>query len=62
MLSDAIRLAGHLGENRVRVSLEVWPGMFHVWHMFQAELAEGREAIANVAVFLSQAVEKASAA
>jgi hypothetical protein len=36
--------------------------MFHVWHMFQAELAEGREAIANVAVFLSQAVEKASAA
>jgi len=62
MLSDAIRLAAHLGKNRVRVSLEVWPGMFHVWHMFHAELAEGREAIGNAAVFLSQAVETASAA
>ena len=27
MLSDAIRLAGHLAENRVRVTLEVWPNM-----------------------------------
>jgi monoterpene epsilon-lactone hydrolase len=62
MLSDAIRLAAHLGENRVRVSLEVWPGMFHVWHMFHAELAEGREAIANAAAFLERAMTTASAA
>ena len=59
MLSDAIRLAAHLGENRVRVSLEIWPGMFHVWHMFHAELAEGREAIANAAAFLDQAIVSA---
>ncbi|MGO7482877.1 alpha/beta hydrolase [Rhizobium ruizarguesonis] len=57
MLSDAIRLASHLGENRVRVTLEVWPNMFHVWHMFQAELAEGREAIANAAAFLCRAID-----
>ncbi|MGO4834939.1 alpha/beta hydrolase, partial [Rhizobiaceae sp. 2RAB30] len=25
MLSDAMRLAAHLAENRVRTSLEVWP-------------------------------------
>ncbi|KQU16245.1 esterase [Methylobacterium sp. Leaf94] len=61
MLSDAIRLAAHLGENRVRASLEVWPGMFHVWHMFHAELAEGREAIATAAAFLDRAVTAACA-
>jgi acetyl esterase/lipase len=62
MLSDAIRLASHLGENRVRVSLEVWPGMFHVWHMFQSELAEGHQAIENAARFLGQAVSAAHSA
>lgn len=61
MLSDAIRLASHLGENRVRVSLEIWPNMFHVWHMFQAELAEGRAAIGNAATFLKQAIASAQA-
>ncbi len=56
MLSDAIRLAAHLGENRVRVSLEVWPGMFHVWHMFAAILPEGMQALQNAATFLEQAL------
>ena len=56
MLSDAIRLAAHLGENRVRVSLEVWPGMFHVWHMFAAILPEGMQAVKNAALFLDQAI------
>ena len=45
MLSDAIRLAGHLAENRVRVTLEVWPDMFHVWHLFAAVLPEGMQAL-----------------
>ncbi len=56
MLSDAMRLATHLGENRVRVSLEVWPGMFHVWHMFAAILPEGMQALKNAAVFLDRAI------
>jgi len=56
MLSDAMRLATHLGENRVRVSLEVWPGMFHVWHLFAAILPEGMQAVANAALFLDQAI------
>lgn len=30
MLSDAMRLACHLASNRVRTTLEVWPGTFHV--------------------------------
>lgn len=55
MLSDAMRLAQHLAENRVRVSLEVWPGMFHVWHMFAAVLPEGMQALESAAIFLKNA-------
>ncbi|KAF1017103.1 MAG: Monoterpene epsilon-lactone hydrolase [Stenotrophomonas maltophilia] len=60
MLSDAMRLATHLGENRVRVSLEVWPGMFHVWHLFAAILPEGMQAVRNAALFLEQAMASAT--
>ena len=56
MLSDAVRLATHLAENRVRVSLEVWPGMFHVWHMFAAILPEGMQALETAAAFLDSAL------
>ena len=55
MLSDAMRLATHLAENRVRVSLEVWPGMFHVWHKYAATLPEGMQALRNASAFLEQA-------
>ena len=55
MLSDALRLATHLAENRVRVTLEVWPRMFHVWHLFAAILPEGRRALENAAAFLEDA-------
>ncbi|MCI9870434.1 alpha/beta hydrolase [Arthrobacter humicola] len=56
MLSDAVRLAGHLAENRVRVSLDVWPEMFHVWHMHQDRLPEGRKALDDAARFLLEAL------
>ncbi|MEF0943986.1 alpha/beta hydrolase [Rhizobium sp. BR 362] len=56
MLSDAIRLAGHLGENRVRVSLEVWPGMFHVWHLCGGFLPEADGALKNAVTFLETAM------
>ncbi len=55
MLSDAIRLAAHLGESRVRVSLEIWPGMFHVWHLFAGLLPEADQALQNAVVFLEDA-------
>jgi len=57
MLSGAMRLATHLAENRVRTTLEVWPGMFHVWHLFAAILPDGQQAINNAADFLRQAIE-----
>ena len=57
MLSGAMRLATHLAENGVRTTLEVWPGMFHVWHLFAAILPDGQKAINNAADFLRQAIE-----
>jgi epsilon-lactone hydrolase len=62
MLSDAIRLASHLSENRVRTSLEVWPGMFHVWHLFAGILPEADQALRNAARFLDDALMLARAA
>jgi monoterpene epsilon-lactone hydrolase len=45
LLDDALRLAKAAGAADVRVTLEVWPEMIHVWHLFHPELAAGRRAI-----------------
>ncbi|RJT96617.1 alpha/beta hydrolase [Arthrobacter frigidicola] len=57
MLSGAMRLATRLAQHRVRTTLEVWPDMFHVWHLFAAVLPEGQQAIDNAAAFLSQTLQ-----
>ena len=59
MLSDAIRLASHLAENRVRVNLEVWPQMPHAWHFFQSFLPEAEQALRESARFISETVGSA---
>jgi len=51
MMSGAIRLAEHLAEGGVRSTLEVWPNMFHVWHLFAAILDEGQQAIDAISQF-----------
>jgi len=56
MLSDAIRLASNLGEARVRTTLEVWPGMFHVWHLLAGILPEADRALRNAIRFLEDAL------
>ena len=45
LLDDALRLARAAGAADVRVDLEIWPEMIHVWHLFHPELAAGRRAI-----------------
>lgn len=60
MLSDAMRLATHLGDNRVRVNLEVWPGMFHAWHFYATILPEAMQAMENSVAFMKQALLNAS--
>jgi acetyl esterase/lipase len=54
MLSGAITLAQRLAEQRVRTTLEVWPGMFHVWHSFAGHMAEADEALDNAVAFLER--------
>jgi monoterpene epsilon-lactone hydrolase len=45
LLDDAIRLAKVAGAADVRVDLQVWPEMVHVWHIFHPELKSGLRAI-----------------
>ncbi|OWQ95369.1 alpha/beta hydrolase [Sphingopyxis witflariensis] len=54
MLSDAIQLATHLADSRVRTSLEIWPDMFHVWPMFIDVIPEAREALESAVSFLDR--------
>jgi epsilon-lactone hydrolase len=45
LLDDALRLAKIGGAADVRVDLQIWPEMIHVWHLFHPELKAGKEAI-----------------
>lgn len=60
MLTDGMRLATHLAENRVRMTLEVWPHMFHAWHFVSSLQPEARQAIESAALFLEQCLRQAS--
>ena len=52
LLDDAIRLAKLAGAADVRVDLQIWPEMIHVWHLFHPELSAGRRAIAEGGAWL----------
>jgi len=45
LLDDALRLAKVAGAADVRVDLQIWPEMIHVWHLFHPELKAGMRAI-----------------
>ncbi len=49
---DASRTAERAGAAGVDVTLEVWPGMFHVFQSHEPLLPEGRQAIEHIASFL----------
>jgi monoterpene epsilon-lactone hydrolase len=59
LLDDAIRLAGAAGAAHVPVTLEIWPEMVHVWHMYYPDLDAGRRAIAAGGRFLRDATRAA---
>ena len=52
LLDDAVRLAGTAGAADVRVRLEVWPDMIHVWQLFYPQVAAGRRALAEAGAFI----------
>jgi acetyl esterase/lipase len=54
LLSDATRLADAARAKGVDVTLVVWPGMWHVWHLFGPMLPEARQGIADIARFIRE--------
>jgi acetyl esterase/lipase len=56
LLADAVRLAAAAGEADVPVTLEVWPQMIHAWHLWNARLESGREALSGAGTFIHRLV------
>jgi monoterpene epsilon-lactone hydrolase len=52
LLDDSVRLAGKAGAADARVMLEVWPHMIHAWHLWNARLEPGRQALDSAGTFM----------
>lgn len=52
LLDDSVRFGRALGLADVNVMLQVWPHMIHAWMMWNAKLAEGREALVQAGAFM----------
>ena len=52
LLDDAVRLAQRAEAAGVKVKIDVWQEMIHVWQLFAPMLPEGREAIDEIGSFL----------
>ena len=54
LLDDARRYTSKAREAGSPVTLRIWPGMFHVWHIFTPRLPEADEALKEIGNFLNQ--------
>jgi acetyl esterase/lipase len=54
LLDDSTRIAERAKAAGVKVSLEVWPEMVHVWHLFAPVLPEGQRAIEGIGKFVRE--------
>jgi acetyl esterase/lipase len=54
LLDDATRLAEKAIAAGVKVTLEPWEDMIHVWQLFAPMLPEGQKAIERIGVFVQQ--------
>ena len=52
LLDDATRVAEKAQAAGCEVTLETWPGMVHVWHLFASMLPEGEQAIARIGAWV----------
>jgi acetyl esterase/lipase len=53
-LSECVCLAQKARRQGVDVTLDVWDGMWHVWHMMWPDIPESRDACHDIAVFLDK--------
>jgi acetyl esterase/lipase len=54
LLDDSTRIADKAKKAGVKVDLEVWPEMPHVWHLFAPFLPEGQQAIEKIGKYVRQ--------
>lgn len=54
LLSDAKNFAGRARQAGVDVTLEVYPGMWHVWQIYAPYLPEAQQALESVANYISK--------
>ncbi len=55
LLDDSTRIAERARAAGVNVTLEVWPEMIHVWHVFAKILPEAQQAIDRIGEFVKTA-------
>ncbi|MBC8506242.1 MAG: alpha/beta hydrolase [Anaerolineales bacterium] len=60
LLDDSTRLAERARQAGVDVTLEIWNGMFHVFHLGAAIIPEAQKAVENMAAFLRRCVDNNS--
>jgi acetyl esterase/lipase len=53
LLSDSTRMAERLSDAGVKVVLQVWPDMWHVFQYFVGQMPESLRAIRDIAGFLT---------
>jgi len=53
LLDDALRLNATAKAAGVDVSLEVWDGMMHVWHLMARMIPEGKQAIQRIGKYIA---------
>ncbi len=54
LLDDAIRMHDKAKAAGVDVTLDIWEGQIHVWHLFSDRLDEGEEAIQQLGTFMKK--------
>lgn len=58
VLDDAHRLTARAQAAGVATTLEVWEGLWHVWQLWAAELAEGQQSIDKIGAFVQQVTRR----
>ena len=54
VLSDATRLRENAEHAGVDVRLDIWPNMWHGWHLFAPYLPEARQAVDDIGAFVRE--------
>ncbi|MBD9427818.1 alpha/beta hydrolase [Pseudomonas sp. PDM15] len=58
LLSDSVDLANQATKVGVKVRLEEWPGMWHVWQAFCDWMPESRDAISRIGQYINAALRR----